>query len=326
MAKQMLQWAALGLAMTAGPVWAQAPTSAPAFEVASIKPAPALSPQLIQSGKMHVGMTVDKASVDIGFVSLADLVRIAYDVKPYQVTGPDWIRTERFDIMAKLPDGATEKQVPAMLQSLLAERFKLTIHRDHKDQPIYALVVAKGGPKLKDAAPDPDTPPAAASGQANAAPTMTLPDGRGGQMQMTRTANGMRVSGAGVGNTNISMQDGKIHMEFSKMTMTALTDLLTPMVDRPVIDMTELKGNYQVAIDFAMADMANIAKLAGIGMPGLGGGGGGEPGRAPIDAASDPSGGAIFQAVQQLGLKLDGRKSPLEMIVVDHAERAPTEN
>jgi uncharacterized protein (TIGR03435 family) len=107
----------------------------PAFEVASIKPAPPITTiaAQIQSGKIHVGMTIDAARVDIGFMSLADLIRVAYRVKPYQISGPDWMREERFDIVAKLPDGASTDQVPEMLQALLAERFNLKVHRESKE-------------------------------------------------------------------------------------------------------------------------------------------------------------------------------------------------
>src|SRR5205814_5568237 len=78
--------------------------------------------------------------------------------------GPDSMKSQRFDILAKMPEGATKEQVPEMLQALLAERFQLKVHRENREQSIYALVVGKGGPKLKEAAPDPETPPAPAPG------------------------------------------------------------------------------------------------------------------------------------------------------------------
>jgi uncharacterized protein (TIGR03435 family) len=99
---------------------------------------------------------------------LKDLIRTAYEVKGYQITGAyslgSLVDDQRFNIQATMPAGATEKQVPQMLQALLAERFKLVIRRETKDQSVYALVVAKGGPKLKDSERDPpaqDTPPKA---------------------------------------------------------------------------------------------------------------------------------------------------------------------
>src|SRR5215470_18005259 len=132
------------------------------FEVASIKPSqeitPALGKAVIASGKLHIGMSVDAARVEIGFMSLADLIPIAFAVKPYQVSGPEWMKVQRFDILAKMPDGATKEQVPEMLQALLGERFKLKVHRENRDYAVYGLVVGKGGSKLKETPPDTDPP------------------------------------------------------------------------------------------------------------------------------------------------------------------------
>src|SRR5580704_6827076 len=131
----------------------------PAFDVASIKPAaPPSMPGM--SGKFRVGMNIDGARVDIGFMSLADLIRTAYRVKPYQVSGPNWMSGERWNILATLPDGASRDQVPDMLKTLLAERFGLKVHTENKEHAVYVLVVAKNGPKLKESEIEADEPPA----------------------------------------------------------------------------------------------------------------------------------------------------------------------
>jgi uncharacterized protein (TIGR03435 family) len=148
------------LALAAGAALGQAPAAAPAFEVASIKPAAPLDANAVMSGKLHLGMRTDAARVDIGYLSLADLIHLAYRVKPFQISGPDWMGGQRFDIQAKIPEGASTDQVPEMLQALLAERFKLAVHRENTEQAVYALVVGKGGSKMKDAVPDPDVPAA----------------------------------------------------------------------------------------------------------------------------------------------------------------------
>ena len=122
----------------------------PVFEVASIRPAAQITSEMITSGKLHVGTKVDAGRVDIGYASLRDLVTQAYEVKPFQVTAPDWMATQRFDVLAKMPEGATKEQVPAML-ALLEERFKLVAHRENKEQPVYSLEVGKNGPKFKEA-------------------------------------------------------------------------------------------------------------------------------------------------------------------------------
>ncbi len=327
--------ATAGLVATAA--FAQTPAPPPlAFEVASIKPAGRLDPMAIAQGKVSLGMKVDGAICNIGSFSLRDLIRTAYEVKDFQIAGADSLGSamdaERFNIQATLPAGATEKQVPQMLQTLLAERFKLVAHRETKDQSVYALIVAKGGPKLKDAEPDRPAP-------ADAAPATPDAPNKGDAPQKGETvfgqgANQVRISGnptdgkgmtvkAGpMGQMRMTMADGKLHLEASKMTMASLAELATTFAGKPVVDMTELKGNYQVALDLSMDDMKNVARAAGVTIPGAASAGDG-PG---LLSASDPSGSTIFASIQQMGLKLEARKQPLPFIVIDHFEKSPTEN
>jgi len=209
--------------------------------------------------------------------------------------------------------------VPEMLQALLAERFKLTVHRESKEQAVYALVVGKNGPKLKEALPDADAP---AGGRA---PTTT--DDVNPQVRLSGRGENTQVSitGGPIGTAHMSMgPDGTMHLVASKMNMAALADTLSRFFDRPVVDLTELKGSYQVALDLSMEDLRNAARAFGVMAPGMGGGRDG--GRATPDAASDPGGLSIFAAVQQLGLKLEPRKTPLDLVVIDHLEKTPTEN
>ena len=118
------------------------------FEVASIKTAPPYTMENVHSGKMKLGLKVDGARVEFGATQLTELIARAYRVRTFQVSGPGWMSDERYDIIAKLPEGSTPDQIPEMLQSLLAERFKLTIHRVTKEFGVYALVVAKDGMRL----------------------------------------------------------------------------------------------------------------------------------------------------------------------------------
>ncbi len=263
-------------------------------------------------------MKVDGARVDIGFLSLSDLIGIAYRVKSYQISGPDWMSAERFDIMAKLPAGASQDQAPEMLQALLAERFKLTIHRANKEVQIYALVVGKNGPKLKESPPDEPAAPAADGAGPSTDTSLRI----SGDPQK-----GMTVSnGLGSGTVKITMANGAMHMESAKMSMAQFAEALARFVDHPVVDMTAIKGNYQVALDLSMEDLMNAARSAGMQAPGPGRGAGGMPGRGPAEGASDPSDSSLFTNVQQLGLKLEARKAPVDLIVVDHLEKLPTEN
>src|SRR5579863_577903 len=139
------------LALTVSAAFAQ---TKPSFEVATIKPAQPIDPAKIMAamqsgGKMPIGATIEAGRAQYLYVDLKTLLTYAYGVKPYQITGPDWMASTRFDIVAKMPEGSTKDDAPKMLQTLLEERFKLTTHRTSAEHPVLALVVGKGGPKLK---------------------------------------------------------------------------------------------------------------------------------------------------------------------------------
>jgi uncharacterized protein (TIGR03435 family) len=269
--------------------WGQQPAEKLAFEVASIKPADP-SPM----GQMRINMSTDAGMLRYTNVSLKDCIRVAYRVKDFQVEGPDWIGDTRFNITAKLPEGASEKQVPEMLQTLLAERFKLTLHRDTKEHAIYALVAEKGGPKLK--------PAEVPTGEAAA------PAGSGGR-------------GGGRGNMMMMMGPDGVHVKAASATLAGLGEMMSRFTDRPIVDMTGIQGQYDFDLAFSPESMRG---MPGGGMRGLGPGSPGGEGH-PADAASE-GGGTIFDAVQKYGLKLEARKAPMEILIVDHMERAPTEN
>jgi len=282
------------------------------FEVASVKVAGPLDPQKIMSGQQRIGKKVDKARVEYSSLSLDAFIMEAYKIKSYQLSGPDWmsgISAPRFDIQAKLPDGATEAQIPEMMQALLAERFGLKIHKETKERNTYALVVAKTGLKMKPY----EAPAESPADDSNQGMKIS------GNMQ---DGKGITVKGGQDGGTykvNMSPDMKSMRMEFSKMPMLALVEMLTRMVDRPVVDMTELKGDYQVALDLPMSAAMAMAGAMGAGAGSVPHGG------PAIPEASDP-GTSIFESVQKLGLKLEPRKGPVEIIVVDHVEKAPTEN
>src|SRR5579863_2234870 len=123
----------------------------PQFEVASIKP---FDPNV--QGQVAAGIHIDGAQIRFTGVSLRDFLAAAYKTKGTLVSGPDWTATERFDLSATLPAGSTPAQLPEMFQALLADRFHVKVHKDKKEFPIYALLVAKGGLKMKETPPDPD--------------------------------------------------------------------------------------------------------------------------------------------------------------------------
>ncbi len=320
--------AAAAVLLSGGAVFAQSPAP-PAFEVASIKPSPPINAASIMGGKMHVGMNVDGSRVDIGFFPLQMLICTAYKIKPYQLEGPDWLKDQRWDILAKMPEGANKDQVPEMLQQLLADRFQLKILRGSSERSVYALVVGKGGLKMKES--DPDPAPAADGAPADKPPAKgEMVMGRGeSQIRVTPNAGGRgaTVSNARFGQMKVMPgENGAMTLQFSKMKMADLADMLTPFLDHPVVDQTELKGTYQVGLEMTMEDMMRVARLSGM----MGAMGDPAPPAAPdashpADAASNPS-SSLFAAIQKLGLKLENRKLPVDIITVVHAERTPTEN
>jgi len=318
--------------LAASATLAQTPAPATlAFDVASIKPAGPLDPMAIAQGKVHVGMKIDGAMCDIGSFSLRDLIRTAYKVKDFEISGMDSIgnamSAQRFDIRATLPEGATEKDVPQMLQSLLAERFKLVVHNETRDLPVYALVVGKDGPKLKPAEPEPAAPAPAPDAPAGAKPDERVIGVGSNEVRISgnmRDGKGITVNAGPMGRMHMSMQDGKLHLEADHMTMAALADTATTFAGRPVVDMTGIKGEYQVTLDLSLEDLKNVAQSAGIPIASAPVSSGAAPG---LLGASEPSGSSsIFASVQQMGLKLEARKAPIPFIVVDHFEKNPTEN
>ena len=314
----------MALALAAAVAHGQTAPARPSFEVASIKPAAPLDLRMLLSGQMRIGMKTDAARVDIASMSLMDLICAAYKVKPHQVSGPDWmggLTGARFDILAKLPDGATTDQIPEMLQGLLEERFKLALHRSLTDHPVYALVVGKGGPKLKEAPPD---APAPAAGDPQDGIALSIGD-QDIRISGSPQGRGMVISGLAGAKTRISVTpEGTMRMEADRIALPAFADFLTRLLDRPVVDMTGLQGSYQLALDLSQSDLLNIARNAGFQVPGQGVR---MDAARPADAASDPSAtSTIFAGVQQLGLRLDPRKSPIDSLVIDHLEKTPTGN
>ena len=211
----------LGAALAGGAL-AQSAPAAPKlqFEVATVKPAPPINPQAVAAGKLHVGLNIDQARVDIGFLSLADLIQAAYKVKQHQLVAPEWIKNERFDILAKMPEGANKDQVPEMLQSLLADRFGLKFHKEQREQQVMALVVGKGGPKLKESAKE--DPAAAEKEKEKGGQTIQF---GGGEMRQSGNSMVMKAKDQ-PGQIKMTMVDGKMKMEGTHLKMEAVAEMV----------------------------------------------------------------------------------------------------
>jgi len=332
--------AALVLLLIAGFAFGQSLS----FEVASIKPAPPLNPQAIAAGgKMHVGMQIDGSRVDIGYGVPFALIMQAFDLKMHQIQGPEWMlkNPQGFDILATLPAGAKTSQVPEMLQNLLKDRFGLKYHMAKQEKDVYALVVGKQPLKLEQVEIEeakPVDPSAAPEEAPKGARVIQIP----GAGQATVTASGgfvmnMRPQAAakGIGNIRMAMDapkpgtnpaDMKMTMEM-EATMDAFAGQLSSFLDKPVVDMTELKGGYKLPLEMSVTDLMGVAQKLGGTMGMNPGAMGPAPAAGPAFAASDPSGGSsVKDSVQKLGLRLESRKMPIDVMVIDHIEKNPTEN
>ena len=283
----------------------------PAFELASIKKAEPINPTAVMSGQLHLGMTIDAAMVKITSLSIAELLRMAYKVKSFQISGPDWLGVDRFDIVAKMPAGSNRDQVPEMVQSLLAERFKLTLHRSTTEQSAFALVVAKGGLKLKESPPDDAVP---ATDGAGHNPADGSPEVRA---NVTSNDKGLVTSSSPNGNMQMLPSATGMHMELTKMTANGIIEVLGRFVDRPIVDMTDLKGKYDLTLDLGMEDLMTLARAAGMNVPAP---------QGDTSRATEPGSSGVFTAIQQYGLKLEPRKAAVELLVIDHVEKNATEN
>lgn len=237
-----------------------ADTSTSAFEAASVKPH-------TDTGRR------DRPSIEPGRItcldtSLGELLMMAYGVKRYQISGPDWIvsGSVTYDVVATAGKPVGVQEVKRMLGPLLADRFHLVFHRETRELPVFALLVAKSGPKFKDPGDGGDS--------------RVRPDGEGGLL-------------------------------FNNLSMADLADWLSmlPSMRRPVIDRTSLAGNFSFR-----ANLFDLEK----GTP---------PDELKRSMVKDDAADTLRATLpEQLGLKLEAQKAPLEIFVIDHADKVPTGN
>lgn len=243
----------------------------PSFEVASVKASANANEPGRGAGRGGNGMgmllggfarggrfTTSPGGLTARNATLSGCIQWAYGVQEYQVSGPEWISNDRFEINAKAAGESTDDQLRLMMQTLLAERFKLAFHRQTKELQAYAMVVGKNGPKLKESASQ-------------------------GPGSIRRERMGVTVEGVSAGQ---------------------LAGALSQVLQIPVFDATGLKGRYDATVDVT----PYLADAMG--------------GNSPLDVVT-----IATTALQELiGLKLEARKGPIEILVIDHAERAPVEN
>jgi uncharacterized protein (TIGR03435 family) len=266
----------------------------PAFEVASVRPS------ADQVSQASVGVHIDGSQVRIVGLPLKLYVGMAYGLKPQQIVGPDWLGQPRFDLAAKIPDGASLPQLPQMFQALLADRFQMKSHRETKEFAVFALTVTKDGFKLQPSASAPEAP-------SDKPPAVTV------------TAGG-NASGSGAdlgGGSSFSLGNNRI--EIHKMTMLQIAELLTRLSDRPVTDATGITGAYDLSLELTPEDFIGVQIRGGLNNGAI------IPAQALHlldNAALDP----FTNALQKSGLSLESRKAPLDVLVIDSIQKTPTEN
>jgi uncharacterized protein (TIGR03435 family) len=220
-----------------------------------------------------------------------------------------------------------------MLQTLLEERFQLTTHRASVEHPVLALVVGKGGPKLKASTGT----PVAIDESAPLKPGEMKLDGSDGPVRVkadvTTGSSVIDMGLRGKMSYRLNPATGTMNVEFSMTTMTGFADMVTQLFEllggtggRQIVDMTGIKGNYDATVELSLLEIIAMARAAGADIPV--GAPGGPGGRGNVPVASDPSGGgtSLADAVQAMGLKLEPRKAMVDQLIVDHIEKTPTEN
>ncbi|HEY2844434.1 MAG TPA: TIGR03435 family protein [Bryobacteraceae bacterium] len=274
------------------------------FEVASVKQTPPTEPGgLVFFGPPRGGPgTSDPGQITWTNAALRNILMTAYDVQTFQITAPDWMSSERYDIRAKVPAGATKAQVNVMWQNLLKDRFGMTVHHELKEMQVQVMTVAKNGLKMKETSLPPDaepfTPPLA-------------PPKPGGLPELN--GSGMIVSITIIANNPSARAVAK------GLTASEIAGKLVGLLRQPVVDKTGLTAKYDFTLEFT-------PDLAGMPLPPPPPGGAGPGPAAPAAGASDPVSSIPAAVEKQLGLKLTGGKDKIDVIVVDRAEKIPTEN
>jgi uncharacterized protein (TIGR03435 family) len=289
----MMRTTIAGLMVVSAAAWAQAPVQ---FEVATIKPVDAI---VAGSGqRVNVGVHVNGQQFLASALSLKEYLATAHNKRLYQIEGPDWIASDRFDLSAKIPEGVKldNDAMMTMLRGLLTERFQVKSHTTQKEFAVYALVQLKDGIKAVESPLDPVDEKGVTVGGSGGATGTVISLGRGS----TLTVGGNRIEG-------------------KKYSMVVLADTLARFVDKPVVDQTGLTSTYDITLDLSPEDfqalMIRSAIAAGITLP-----------PQALKLLDTASGDSLHEALSKVGLKLESKKVPLDVLVIDSLNHAPSEN
>jgi uncharacterized protein (TIGR03435 family) len=270
-------------------LFAQAPKVQ--FEVASIR---SITPDEVTA--VTAGLHIDGAQFRAS-MPLRGFVALAYKAHPYLFEAPEWMSSQWYEIAATLPEGHKKMgEVLEMLQALLAERFQMKTHQETKALPIYALTLAKSGITAKEDPLDPI----------------------GRSMQAASTSSETSTVSRLQRGATLAIGDDRI--EAKKFTMGMLADQLTRLMDRPVVDQTGLgaEAAYDLTLELTHEDFLATRVRSAIA-------GGMTP---PPQAMKllEASGDSLDMALAKMGLKLEAKKMPMEVLVIDSSDKAPREN
>jgi uncharacterized protein (TIGR03435 family) len=294
------------LAQSSTPAWQTAAGGTVSFEVASVKPTATPgrpSSNIVLVGDAYAptgGLFAANNTVLLNYLRFAFKdMKLAYRQAPDLAGAPGWIRTQQYDIEAKAQGNPTKDQMRLMMQSLLADRFKLAVHYEIRRLPVYALVLAKEGkpgPQLK---------------QSGGECSTTVSD-----VQTINRSLQLPPTAAGSGSTSRSLQipcgllmpvapsvAGRMRIAGRNVPLALLADMAgAPVagIDRPIVERTGLGGTYDISVEFAPI------------MP---------TGPVPPGFTPDETGPTFVEALRdQLGLKLDPQNGPVNVVVIDHVE------
>jgi len=265
----------------------------PAFEAASVK----VSSAQTGRGSLRGGPgTDDPSQISFSNVTLLNVILRAYDRIAFQVAAPEWMSARRYDIAAAVPAGASKEECNRMLQTLLAERFHLVIHHETRSIPGFDLAAGRGATKLKASSES----GSASSGPAEG-PPKTDPEG---YPELTAPGIAM-MEGARAGGVIV-------FVTAKSQLLSALTQFLSREYQMPISDKTGLQGNFDFRLAFSPKPPGALSAPTSADQP--------------PNAADDVAPNLIMAVQQQLGLRLNARKIPTDVLVVDRADPVPVEN
>jgi uncharacterized protein (TIGR03435 family) len=280
-----------------------------AFEVASLR--------LVET-PTSPRRTQTESRLDLVSVPLREVILMAFGVEAHRLVVPGWLKGQQpwVEIHATLPAGSTPDQVPQMLQTLLAERFGMVAHSEHRPVDVCELTVGKGGVTLREVEPinELDAPFPAVIGGPDSRPFDTV---SGPRRTIVEPGGGIRQITARTNFVTRITASGTTLYDATRMSLPELVSALSGNLEKPVIDNTGLTGVYQFRIELPRntAMLKRVMERSGI-----------TTNRAGQPIILDPSSGSAFKAVEALGLKLEERRLPFDVIVVDKINRVPTPN